>query len=216
MSPADDLAARIDDEFAAAADKLKKLQADKLNTYHERQQRLAKLETEFDRLREIWRPRLETLAKKLGDRASVTPTVSPGRREAKFQVQTPLAQVRLKFSASTDTEISKLVLEYDLEILPIFQQFEKHAALELPLDAIDMQAAGRWLDDRIVAFVKTFLSLHENEYYLRDHMVVDPVAKISFPKFAAAATVESNGRKIYFISEETKARYEREPAAAKP
>ena len=42
--------------------------------------------------------------------------------------------------------------------------------------AIDETALGNWLDDRIVGFVQTYLSMHENQYYLKEHMVEDPVA----------------------------------------
>ena len=68
---------------------------------------------------------------------------------------------------------------------------------------------GRWIDDRIVSFVRTYLALHENEHYLKDHMVEDPVAGVRFPKFAAAATLESGGKTFYFISDETRSEFQR-------
>ena len=52
-------------------------------------------------------------------------------------------------------------------------------------------------------FVKTYLSLHENQYYLKDHMVEDPIANVQFPKYAAGATLESGGKTHYFIDEAT-------------
>ncbi len=60
------------------------------------------------------------------------------------------------------------------------------------------------MDDRLVDFVKTYLALHQNEYYLKDHMVEDPIAGIRFPKLAAAATLECDGKTYYFIGEETR------------
>jgi YHS domain-containing protein len=41
-------------------------------------------------------------------------------------------------------------------------------------------------------------------------MVEDPVARIRFPKFAAAATLARKGDKFYFISEETRRAFEEE------
>ncbi len=35
-------------------------------------------------------------------------------------------------------------------------------------------------------------------------MVEDPVAHVRFPKFAAGATLDWQGQKFYFISEETR------------
>ena len=34
-------------------------------------------------------------------------------------------------------------------------------------------------------------------------MVEDPIAKVRFPKFAAAAKLEQNGKTFYFIDEST-------------
>jgi YHS domain-containing protein len=39
-------------------------------------------------------------------------------------------------------------------------------------------------------------------------MVEDPIARIQFPKFAAAATLEREGEKFYFVSEETRRKFE--------
>ena len=59
---------------------------------------------------------------------------------------------------------------------------------------IDDEKIAKWIDDRLVQFVQTYLSLHENQYYLKEHMVEDPVAHVRFPKFAAGATLESGGQ----------------------
>ncbi len=76
---------------------------------------------------------------------------------------------------------------------------------------IDDAAVAKWIDDRIVDFVRTYVSLHENEYYLKDFMVEDPVAHVRFPKFAAGTTLESNGKTVYFIGEETRREFEKRP-----
>ena len=63
-------------------------------------------------------------------------------------------------------------------------------------------------DDRIVDFVKTYVALHENQYYLKDYLVDDPIAGVRFPKYAAAATLDVSGKTYYFISDETRAEFE--------
>jgi hypothetical protein len=81
------------------------------------------------------------------------------------------------------------------------------------LDAVDKAAAAQWIDDRIIDFVQTYLSMGEPELYLKDQMVEDPGARIRFPKFAAAAAVELKGDQFYFISEETRRKFEAEQQA---
>jgi YHS domain-containing protein len=210
MTATSSLADRIDAEFTAAADKIKQFQSQQIQEHHERQQRLERFEQLLNELTELVRPRLETLAQRFGDSAQVRPYVAPGRRHATFQCQSELAHVRMRFSATTNLDVTRVVFSYDLEILPILMQYESHAELEFPLDAVDREALVQWADDRIVSFARTYLSLNENEFYLKRFMVEDPVLHVRFPKHAAGATLEWQGKKYYFVGEETKAEFEKE------
>jgi hypothetical protein len=129
-----------------------------------------------------------------GDRVQVTPELTPSNREATLEFQSNVGQVRLRFSTSTDRDVRKVILGYDLEIIPVFFDYQPHAESEFPLDAVDEAAAVRWVDDRIIDFVGAYLSMSENEYYTEKHMVEDPVAHVRFPDFAAGATLQWQGR----------------------
>jgi hypothetical protein len=204
------LAGRIDAEFSAVEEKVKKFQFEQVEQHKQRQQRLEQLGKVFDQMRDIWRPRLELLVKKFGDRIQTTPRIVPSTREVTFNFQSRLAQVRLKFSASTDRDIQKVILCYDLEIIPVLMRFQPHAEVEFPLSAVDKEAAAKWFDDRIIDFIQTYFSLGENEIYLKDQMVEDPVAHVRFPKDAAATTLEWQGQKFYFIGEDTRREFEKQ------
>lgn len=204
MSDVTNLMSRIDAEFSASEKQIKEFQAQKVQEYTGRQERLELFPKACEQLSDIWRPRLEALARKFGDKVQLTPSVTPSERGVTFKFNSPLADIVLRFSVSTDFDVRNLVLDYDLHILPILMKFEPHARAEFPLEAPDAEATARWIDDRIVDFVKTYLSLHKNEYYLKDHMVEDPVAYTRFPKYAAAATLDWLGKKYYFVGEETR------------
>lgn len=195
---------RIDTEFAQAEQQVKDFQTRKVEEYHGRQQRLELFAKVCDDLQGVWRPRLEALAKKFGDKVQVIPAVTPSCRQAEFAFKTLLAHITLRFSASTDEDVRNLVLDYDLHILPILMKFESHVRAEFPLEKIDVEAVANWFDDRMVDFVKVYLSVHHNDLYLKDHMVVDPIANTRFPKYCAAAQLEWQRQKFYFISEETR------------
>jgi YHS domain-containing protein len=204
MTDINSLAGRIDAEFATVEEKTKRFQSEQLEEHRERQKRLERLGVLFDELREIWRPRLELLAQKFEDRVQVEPRLTPSTREATFAFQSRLARVRLRLSASTDRDVRKRILGYDLDIIPLLTRFEGKMEQEFPLDAVDREAVAQWFDDRIVDFVRTYLSLGETDIYLKDQMVEDPVAHVQFPKFAAGATLDWQGQKFYFIGEETR------------
>ena len=215
MATVDSLMDRIEAQFAAAKDRVKQLQAQRAEEFQGRQQRLEQFEQKLGQLRAIWQPRLEALGKKFGERVDVQPRVEPSRRSGTFEFQSELARIKLCFSVSPDADVRKLVFSYDLQILPILMKFDSHDEIEFPLEAVDETALAKWFDDRIVSFVQTYLSLHENQYYLKGHMVEDPIAKVSFPKYAAGATLEVAGKTVYFIDETTREEFQRKQAAGK-
>jgi hypothetical protein len=196
MSDIGNLASRIDAEFSAVEDKVKKFQVEQMEAHKQRQQRLEQLGKVFDQLIDSWRPRLELLVEKFEGLVQATPRIVPSTREATFDFQSRLAHVRLKLSAFTDREIQKLILSYDLEIIPVLMRFKQHDEVEFPLGKVDKEAVARWIDDRIVDFVQTYFGMGENEIYLTDYMVEDPIAHVRFPKLAAAATIEWQGQKF--------------------
>jgi YHS domain-containing protein len=204
MPDINSLASRIDAEFSAVEQKVKKFQTEKVEEHKQRQKRLEQLEKVFDELRDIWRPRLELLVNKFGDRVKAKPRIVPSTREATFEFQSNAARVQLKLSASTDRDIQKVILIYDLEIIPVLMRFKSHDEVEFPLTAVNKEAAAKWIDDRIVDFIQAYFSLGESEVYLKDQMVEDPIAHVRFPKVAAATTLEWGGQTFYFIGEETR------------
>jgi YHS domain-containing protein len=210
MPDINSLASRIDAEFSAVEQKVKKFQSQQVEQHKQREQRLEQLNKVFDELRDIWRPRLDLLVKKFGDRVQATPRIVPSTREATFEFQSRVARVRLKLSALTDRDIQKVTLSYDLDIIPVLMRFKNHDEIEFPLEAVDKEAAAKWIDDRIVDFVQTYFSMGESEIYLKDQMVEDPIAHVRFPKFAAATTLEWGGKKFYFIGEETRREFEKQ------
>jgi YHS domain-containing protein len=213
MPSISELSDRINSEFSAAEAREKQLQTERVQAYQDRQTRLEKFTQLLEQLREVWRPRLEVLSKKFGERVDVKPTIEPGKRSATFSFQSKLARIKLTFSVSPDSDVRNLVCAYDLDIMPILMKFDKHDEITFPLDAIDETALGKWIDDRIVGFVHTYLSLHENQYYLKDHMVEDPIARVQFPKYAAAATLDVKGKTYYFIEEATLREFQQKQAS---
>jgi YHS domain-containing protein len=210
MPDINSLASRLDAEFSTVEEKVKNLQREQSEAFKQRQQRLEQLGKVFDQVVDIARPRLELLVKKFGDRVQVTPRVAASSREAAFDFQSRMARVRLKFAAFTDQDVQKVILGYNLEIIPVLMRFKHHDEVEFPLNAVDKEAAAKWIDDRIVDFVRTYFSMGENDIYLKDQMVEDPIAHVSFPKVAAATTLEWKGQKFYFIGEETRREFEKQ------
>jgi hypothetical protein len=195
MSNVNALLKRIDEAFAANEAKVKSFQKQQVEEHHARQKRLEQFTATCERLKGVWGPRLTALVDRFKDRVQVTPQVSPTSREATMAFQSDLARINLKLSASTDREVKNLVLDYRLDLVPVLMQYKQHDRAEFPLESLDDAAVAGWVDDRIVDFVQTYLSL---------------VAHVRFPKFAAAATLEVDRKTYYFISAETRQQYAKE------
>lgn len=203
---------RIDAEFSAAEKRAAQAKTEQVEQFEGRKKRLETFGQLLEKLTEVWRPRLEALATKFGEQVHVQPHVERGRRTATFAVKSELARIDLRFSVAPDPDVRKVVFSYDLNIIPILMKFDSHDEIEFPLDTVDTDVLGKWFDDRIVSFVKSYLAIRENQYYLKDQMVEDPVAKVKFPKFAAGATLNVQGKTVYFIDERTRKEYEERPA----
>ena len=204
MAEINDLLQRIDAEFDAVDDKVKQNQKANLEDYRQRQKRMEQYTAVVDDLKTIWAPRLEALQKRFGERVKVTPRLTPSSREATFEFQSSLARIRLKFSAYADQDVKNIHLTSDLDIVPVLTQFDAHSEMKFPIESPNKDAIAKWVEDRIVSFVRTYLSLHENNFYLKDHLVEDPITQVQFPKFAAGATLEWKGATYYFVDDESR------------
>lgn len=208
MRSTQELAESIDSAFSSMEAKRRHFQEVEAHKHDEWKRRLERLGMEFDALLDIFKPRLDLLIEKFGDKITATPKLTQSTREFLFEFHSEVARIRMRFQGTADHDIRKLILNYDLEIIPILMQFDSHSTLEMPLEAIDHEAAVRWADERILSFVQTYTALHENPYYLRDQMVTDPVSGTTFPKLAAGAKLERDGETYYFASESTRREFE--------
>jgi YHS domain-containing protein len=214
MSDISQLVQRIDGALASVKDKAQQQTQQRLQEFQDRQGLLKEYEKAQTRIVEIAKPRLEALAKRAGERVKVTPAVSQTRRSAAFEFKSSKALIVLSFSVAPDQQVKQAVVECDLKVVPVLWKFDSHSEFSTPIDKVDAEGLTKWIDDRIVAFVTLFIEIHENELFDKAQMVEDPVSKLSFPKFAAGATLEHGGQTHYFIDEASKAEFAKQKGVA--
>ena len=210
MEKADDFSSRLDAAFALLPARIEQRRSVIDREYQERQRRFAEdFIPAVAKVREIWRPRSDALVAHFKDIIHVQGDVQDDFSKIVFSFDSPLARVTLTFDFSHDQEVRNMILDYDLEILPILMKFDHHSTLKLPLAAFDEQAATEWLEERLLSFIHSFVELNENEYYLNDQMVEDPVARIRMSKMVARETLDWEGQTYYFIGAETRREFEK-------
>ena len=119
------------------------------------------------------------------DHINVKPVLTEHLREVELKFDSPVAQIDLTFSLTHDMEVKNLFFDRRLHILPILMKFDDRSSLTMPLDKIDEGRIVEWFDDRVVDFVQIMKELHQNNYYLKGHLVTDPIAGVHMPKYAA-------------------------------
>ncbi len=122
------------------------------------------------------------------------------------------ATTKLTLSLSHDAELEKLIAAYDLEILPIFFQFEHHDELAFPLHAVDEQRLVEWTERKLLQFVDTYLQLEVADQYQKENLVTDPVCGSRITKPCAVAQEKYQGSTLFFCSRPCHARFLENPA----
>ena len=202
-----DLSSRLDAVIEEARERVKAFQTEAESTRQEIRERFQRFLPIAERIVEIAREKLERLKERV--EFDVIPAqVQTDRmysRSVTLDVKTELAGVvKVRFRLSHDADVRHILLDYNLEIIPVFFRFNPHAHLDMPLEAYDEAAVAKWLDDRIVEFANAYLELHSTKQYQERVLVSDIVAGITFPKYFAAATLDHGGTTYYFVSEETR------------
>lgn len=210
MSDVSDLMTRLEKAVNAVKEKAQKAQQEELKHYQERQRLLKDYEAVQAKIIEEAKPRLSAFAERMGKRVSVTPVVSETRRAARFEFRSSRAYITLTISVAPDQEIKNVALEYDLKVVPVLWTFNSHAQFRTSIATPDLAGMTNWLDDHLVEFVELYLRIHEVELYEKTEYVEDPIAKVTFPKFAAGATLEHGGTTYYFMDDVTRAEFVRQ------
>ena len=166
-----------------------------------------------DRLmQEVIRPRMEKL-KTLFDNARMSEARS-SRHTCCCQFEHTSrfpATASLEMGVTRDGEIKTAVLQYELEVLPVFFPVEGRDQLTMPLDQADEEKAAAWVEAKLLQFVDTYLRLESSDHYQQGNMVPDPVCGMRVNKAFAAAQMTYRGQTYYFCVPECRARFAESP-----
>lgn len=92
-----------------------------------------------------------------------------------------------------------LTARYDLNILPVLMEYTRN--FEEVFSLQDDDSLARWVEDRILDFIDTYLRLETHPLYQKDNAVIDVVCGMRISSVSAASTVERHGRTFFFCSE---------------
>jgi YHS domain-containing protein len=224
MSPVDQLVQRLSAEVAAATERVHVLQTEAAKAFVGQEQRFMRFVALTERIHAILQPRIEAFTK-VNVFKNIEPNVSlelrgpEGRgfhgRTTTLSVPSSDAcsgKVELSFHLGHDGPIENAVIDYRLEILPIFIKFESHDQLVIPIDNPSEETIAAWIDDKLVGFTRTYFEMYFTEQYQKQSFEMDPVMNIRFPRAFAAGTKEYQGHTYHFYTKESLDAFEKTPS----
>ena len=223
MSSVDQLVARLAAEVASATARVHSLQAEAAKVFLGQEQRFARFLALTDRIHAILQPRLAAFTevnvfKDIRQSVSLETRGLQGRgfhgRTITLSVPSSdacSAKVELAFRLGHDGPIDNALLDYRLEIVPIFIKFDSHDQLVIPIDNPSEETIGAWIDDRLVGFTRTFFEMYFTDQYQKQSFEMDPVMNIRFPRVFAAGKTEYQGQTYHFYTKESSQAFENAP-----
>jgi hypothetical protein len=204
---------RLRGEVDAAKQRVEAIRAETEERYTHLRERYETFLRLSQRIREALKPRVEAFAEALpGAKLTVsTRDFGPAGRGfhgavAAFTIDRSdrcPANVHVRFALDAGPDVENLVLSYEVEILPVFLEFERRDQLVLPLDDASLEKAVDWFDRKALAFTDTLVAMFFNPYYQRESEVRDVVLDVTFPRAFAKGQVEHDGKTLHFFTEES-------------
>ena len=144
MPSVNQLVQRLSGEVNAARERLNSLQTEATQVFHGREERFRRFVALADRIRAIFEPRIDALAA-VNEFKDIKKSTSLERQGPEglglheetttlaipYSEESP-AKVVLSFRVTHDVAIENAVIEYGLEILPVYIKFDSHAATAGP------------------------------------------------------------------------------------
>lgn len=121
------------------------------------------------------------------------------------------ALTRLDIHISPSGNYEKLDIGYDLAILPVLIEYQKHDEQSFSLGSPACEEEmSRWVEEKMLDFLDTYLQLETHPMYQKENVVTDPVCGMRIPIAEAAGKIERDGRTIFFCSDICKDAYLKE------
>ncbi|MGD9126886.1 MAG: hypothetical protein PVH19_05850 [Planctomycetia bacterium] len=224
MSSVDQLVQRLSAEVAAVTERVHQLQNKAAKGFLDQEQRFVHFIALADRIHVILQPRIEAFTK-LNVFKNIKQKVSlelRGPASRGFHGRTTTlsvpssdvcsGKVELSFRLGHDGPIENAIMDYHLEILPIFIKFDSHDQLVIPIDKPNEDSIAAWINDKLVGFTQTYFEMYFTEQYQTESFVVDPVMNLRFPRAFAAGEKEYKEQTYYFYTDESLEAFEDAPS----
>jgi len=125
------------------------------------------------------------------------------------------ATTKIELAVEHDQRIENVIVSYELDIMPVFMKYDAYDRLTfvLPLisDASEDERVAQWVDDRLLAFIDTYLQMDRGEEDFEDDVAADPVCGMRIRRSESEAHMDYLGHPYYFCSNDCCERFHHQP-----
>ncbi|MGD9722641.1 MAG: YHS domain-containing protein [Pirellulales bacterium] len=118
---------------------------------------------------------------------------------------------RLEISVGHNETIEQVQVRYELDLMPTFSKYDSHDRFAMPLDAVDDDISANWVEQKILDFLSTYLTVDRGRDDFEDESVTDPVCGMRIRRSAAVASCEFKGHPYFFCSPACRGRFDAAP-----
>jgi YHS domain-containing protein len=213
MADLDDLERRIKEKLSLS-DERQQLQQDHFRQHMaEAEARHARYTTVADRLvKDVIQPRVEKLKTLFRNARMPEALNSRHTRCCQFEHTARFpATATLALGVTRDGEISTVVVQCRIEILPTFFPVESADEITMPLGNVNENRVADWVESKILQFVDSYLRLETSDHYQQENIVTDPVCGMRINKAFAPAQMTHRSKTYYFCVAECHRRFAENP-----
>jgi YHS domain-containing protein len=221
MSKIEEFKSQLKGEVKAARERVQEMREEAAGQYRQLQANYAKFLDLSQKVRVELRPWVEAFAEALPDAKPIVTQRDFGPAGRVFhgvfvtfslpRSERCPANINLRFGLEASVAVDNMILSYDVEIMPVFVEFERHDQIALPLVPSSVEASVEWFKQKECAFTKTYVSMFFNPYYQKGSDVADIVLGRTFPRAFAKCQTEHGGVTYYFLTQESQKAFEQEP-----
>jgi YHS domain-containing protein len=216
MSELNELEQRIKEKFGEHQANLKRRNhsmAESMKRVDERFERCTTLADEL--VHSVLRPRMKKLAEFFPN-AKVEESEQVGSHQSvcRFTHSERFpATARLEIGFGADRDNANFEIHYCLQILPIFFDFPKEDSTRIPLDQVNADKVGKWIEQKIGDFLDSYLKIETVEQYQSNNLATDPVCGMAVNRYHAPAQMDHEGMTYYFCVEDCRRKFAADPRA---
>jgi YHS domain-containing protein len=213
MSELEKLQRRIDEKLAVSDERQRLRQNHSRELMRAAEEAQARYTALADRLMEsVVRPRMLAVKTRLDPIAASE--IEGSRHTCSLRLpHSPRfpANVGIQMGVTRDGDARTLIVQYDLEIRPVFFPFDGSDELKFPIAQVDTERVCAWVDDKLVEFVENYLRLEIEPHYQDENQVIDPVCGMTVNRTEAPAVAEYGGKTYWFCVADCRDRFLGDP-----